>query len=128
MTKTLNSEILIGDGRINELQKELGSQSWPEFMQHDSIVNKNWPNLYTDFLDNQFALFENNKLVGVGNSVPLNWQNSFEDLPAEGLDWAMEKAKVDFDAGLKPNLLVGVQILINREFQSKGISYKMLKQ
>ncbi len=90
MTKTLNSEILIGDGRINELQKELGSQSWPEFMQHDSIVNKNWPNLYTDFLDNQFALFENNKLVGVGNSVPLNWQNSFEDLPAEGLDWAIQ--------------------------------------
>ena len=35
----MNYEIIIGEDRIKELQKALGSNTWPEFMQHDQIVN-----------------------------------------------------------------------------------------
>jgi len=117
---------LIGDNKIHQLQQELGSGTWPEFMQHDKTVEKYWLDLYTHFLKLQFALFENKTLVGVANSICLNWSGKDAELPDYGLDWAMEKANVDHIKGLKPNLLVGVQILINPNYQSRGISYKML--
>ncbi len=122
----MDYEILIGEKRISEIQRTLGIENWPEFMQHDNIVNKYWPDLYTDFLKFQFALFDKQEIVGISNTVPLNWQRSFSELPDNGLDWAMDKASNDFKFGLKPNLLIGVQILINPKYQRHGISYKML--
>lgn len=123
----MNYEIIIGENRISKIQKNLGSKIWPEFMQHDSIVNKYWPDLYTDFLKFQFAIFDKQEIVGIGNTVHLNWQKPFLELPDTGLDWAMGKASKDFRLGLKPNLLIGVQILVNPKFQSCGISYEMLR-
>ena len=117
---------LIGDKKIHQLQKELGSGTWPEFMQHDKIVEQHWPDLYNVFLRLQFALFDQEVLVGVGNSVCLNWPKPLTDLPDAGLDWAMQKAHQDHLEGLIPNLQVGVQILINPDYRSRGISYKML--
>jgi hypothetical protein len=103
-------EIIIGDSRIREIQKDLGLKTWPEFMRHDSIVNKHWSDLYADFLKFQFALFDKQEVVGVGNTVHLNWQRPFSELPDTGLDWAMDKANKDLKARLKSNLLIGVQI------------------
>lgn len=122
----MDYQILIGDNKIHLLQKELGSGTWPEFMQHDKIVEKYWTDLYNAFLHMQFALFDQEILVGVGNSVCLNWAGAFSDLPDTGLDWAMQKAHQDHLEGLSPNLQVGVQILINPDYRSQGISYKML--
>lgn len=123
----MNYEIIIGENRISELQKPLGSQTWPEFMQHDKIVIKYWQNLYTHFLNYQFALIDDNEIIGVGNTVHLNWQKPFDELPESGLDWAIEKANTDFKNALKSNTLIGLQILINNKYQGHGISYEMLK-
>ena len=32
-------KIIFGEKRIGEMQSELGSKNWPEFMQHDAIVS-----------------------------------------------------------------------------------------
>lgn len=117
---------LYANKNIQQLQEELGRGMWPEFMQHDKIVEKYWSDLYNAFLHLQFALFDQETLVGLGNSICLNWEGPLSDLPDTGLDWAMEKANRDYREGLKPNLQVGVQILINPEYQGGGISYKML--
>jgi hypothetical protein len=77
----MNFELIAGERKICELQKTLGSKTWPEFMQHDRIVNQYWPNLYTDFLNFQFALFDSDVIVGVGNALPLNLPRSFDELP-----------------------------------------------
>lgn len=119
-------ETIIGESRINELQNSLGASIWPEFMQHDDTVNYHWPNLYSNFLKYQYALLENHEIIGVGNTVPLNWQNPFSELPDSGLDWAMEKSNDDYMHRVTPNLLIGIQILINKEYQRHGISYDML--
>ncbi|NOU59684.1 GNAT family N-acetyltransferase [Marinifilum caeruleilacunae] len=108
-------------------QKLLGEESWPEFMQNDSIVEKYWSSLYENFSDYQFALFDGEKIVGIGNMIPLQWINSLNNLPDNGLDWAMEKANVDFDEKKDVNLLVAVQILINKEYRGKGISSEMIQ-
>lgn len=117
---------IIGDKTIAQVQNELGKKSWPEFMQHDSIVEKYWPNLYTDFLDFQFAAYLEGMIAGAGNAIPIRWEDNFNKLPSRGLDWAMEKAVSDLEKKLTPNLLVAVQILINPELRSKGLSYDFL--
>jgi len=122
----MDYEIITGDIRISEMQKDLGQTVWPEFMQHDSTVNKYWQCLYTHFLKFQFVFLDDKTTVGIGNMVAVNWQGSYSDLPGTGLDWAMKEAVSNFRAGLKPNLLVGVQILINPEYQNLGISREML--
>lgn len=122
----MNYRTIIGEQKIVQEQADLGKRTWPEFMQHDSIVVKYWSFLYTDFTDFQFALYSKNGIMGVGNSIPVNWKGEFSNLPNRGLDWAMEKAFDDLKKGLTPNLLIGVQILINPEFQSKGLSYRFL--
>lgn len=118
--------IKIGDKNIEKEQIELGRKSWPEFMQHDSIVEKYWSNLYSNFLDFQFAAYFESKIAGIGNSIPIHWDDNFNNLPSHGLDWAMEKAVDDFKNELTPNLLVAVQILINPGLRSMGLSYKLL--
>ena len=123
----MNYKLIIGDARIRELQKRLGSATWPEFMQHDDIIRKYWPNLYTQFPNFQFALLDNDEIVGIGNTVHLNWQKSFVELPDSGLDWAIEKANTDFKSGSNSNLLIGLQILINEKYQGHGLSFEMLK-
>lgn len=124
----MSYSVLIGDKRIEKDQARLGNKVWPEFMQHDAVVERYWNSLYAHFLDFQFAIYDNNMLIGVGNSIPVHWTEDFSDLPPKGLDWAMEKAVNDYNAKLEPNLLVGVQILINPSAQSKGLSYLFLEK
>ena len=123
----MNYKTIIGAKRIEKLQKILGAEIWPEFMQHDGTVNKYWRHVYTDFLQYQFALTAGNKIVAIANTVPLQWRKPFAALPDSGLDWAMKKAGADYKRGLKPNVLVGIQILINEKYQGRGISFAMLK-
>ena len=94
-------------------------------MQHDATAIKYWPKLYSDFPNFQFALLDEDKLVAVGNSTPLHWDLPFNELPDEGLDWAMEKASNDFAKRRTPNVLVGLQILINPDYRGGGISFQM---
>ena len=126
MRTTTNFDIISGDLRIKQAQKELGKSAWPEFMQHDAVVEAYWSRLYSDFLDLQTAAFSEEFIVGVGNAVPIHWKSELKNLPPRGLDWAMAKAVGDYRMGLSPNLLVGVQILINPDLRNRGLSYEFL--
>jgi len=120
-------DTIIGDIKIREAQHELGKKTWPEFIRHDLVVEEYWHKLYTEFLHCQFAYYSNENLIGVGNSIPLNWKGDFNDLPDQGLDWAIKKAVDDRRNNLTPNLLIGMQILIDPTLQSKGLSYEFLE-
>lgn len=122
----MNYKVIIGDKNIQQEQEDLGKKAWPEFMQHDAIVGKYWPSLYSDFLDCQYAVKLEDTFVGVGNTIPVHWTGEFSKLPAQGLDWAMEKAVNDKKKELVPNLLIAVQILINPDLRNKGLSYELV--
>ena len=122
----MDYKLIIGNKNIQQEQEGLGKKAWPEFMQHDAIVGKYWPNLYSDFLDYQFAVKSENVVVGVGNTIPVYWTDKISKLPEQGLDWAMEKAVNDKKKELVPNLLIAVQILINPDLRSKGLSYELV--
>jgi GNAT superfamily N-acetyltransferase len=126
MIELMTYKTIIGDLKVEQEQVRLGNKAWPEFMQHDPILEGHWSCLYTDFLDFQFAAYSDHTLAGVGNAVPIYWEDDFHKLPAGGLDWAMVKSMADRRKGLHPNVLVGVQILVNPDFQGKGLSYYFL--
>ncbi len=120
-------EIIKNSDNQNEIQSELTSRIWPEFMHHDKIVNKYWKYLFSYFLKFQIAYVFDSITIAVVNSIPLNWDKGFNLLPDEGLDWALEKAVTDYNKNYAPNLLVGLQIAINKDFQGQGLSTVLLK-
>lgn len=111
-----------------KLQDKLTSQVWPEFMLQDAVCNRFWFRLFTEFSDFQFTLLEKSKAIGVANSLPLAWHRSWQELPEEGWDWALEKGFEDSVAGKQANILVGLQIAVHPEYQRKGLSKVILQQ
>ena len=65
---------------------ELAEASWPEFMLHDPVAEKNWHELFDRFLEYQFALLdtENNRMAAMANSLPFYWDQALEGLPEGG--------------------------------------------
>ncbi len=100
---------------------------YPEFMLHDAVANKWFFQLYEKFPEFQYWLLDGEEIVGIGNSIPICWNDELGNLPDEGWDWAIEKGFKDKEKNIKPNLLCALSITINPKYQGKGISTKMIR-
>jgi len=108
---------------------EIAVSSWPEFMLHDEVANRNWHELFDRFSEYQFAMMdvETNRMAAMGNSVPFYWGQALEDLPEGGWDWVFLKAIDDHKNGVQPNFQSAIQVAIHPEYQNLGLSGKMVK-
>jgi GNAT superfamily N-acetyltransferase len=118
--------LITGQAIIHQWQKQLDALTWPTFLLKDIQQAGSWSYVYDDFLAYQFAYFDGNNLVGIGNAMGLQFDNDFDKLPEKGLDWAAEKSKSDKAAGLQPNLMVAIQIMLHPDYKNKGLSYMMV--
>jgi GNAT superfamily N-acetyltransferase len=101
---------------------------WPEFMLHDSVANRLWPDLYRAFPDYQFALLDAaGEVAAVGNSILLAWDGDLANLPDEGWDWVTQQGITDHEAGRAPTLVSALQIKIARAYQGHGVSHETLR-
>ncbi len=100
---------------------------WPEFILHDAVANEWFFQLYDDFPEFQYWLLDGEEIVGIGNSIPLFWNDKLEELPEEGWDWALEKGFKDKEKNLPTNLICALSITINPKYQRKGISTEMIR-
>ena len=107
----------------------LSEVCWPEFMLHDPIANENWHELFDRFEAYQFAMLdiETNRMAAMGNSLPLYWNQPLEELPELGWDWVFLKAIEDHRNGVTPNIQSAIQIAIHPDYQSQGLSMRMVK-
>jgi GNAT superfamily N-acetyltransferase len=108
---------------------EIAEASWPEFMLHDSIADENWHELFDRFKAYQFALFdaEAGRMAAMGNSLPFYWDRRPEELPEGGWDWVFLKAVEDHKQGRAPNIQSAIQINIHPDYQSQGLSSRMVQ-
>ncbi len=108
---------------------EISDASWPEFMLHDPVANENWHELFDRFHEYQFALLdiEMNRMAAMANSLPFCWDRSLEELPEGGWDWVFLKAIEDHKQGTKPNIQSAIQINIHPNYQSQGLSTRMVE-
>lgn len=109
---------------------EMVHSSWPEFMLHDAAVAKYWVENFEANPGFHFGLFDRStdRLIALGNSLALAWERSLDELPDEGIDWALEKAYEDSRAGIEPTIQCALQIVIDREFRGKGIASLMVRK
>ena len=112
-----------------DLVRGLTKAAWPEFMLHDTVAAENWHELLDRFADYQLALYntEHKRVAAMGNSFPLRWEDSLQNLPEEGWDWAFVEAVEQHKQGLSPNLQCAIQVVIREEYQGQGLSTKVLQ-
>lgn len=109
-------------------QDEICTKAWPEFMLHDPIGNEHWMPYIEAFKHLQLLIMDGDEILAIINSTPIFYDGELEDLPDEGWDWAIEKSIRDLKQGIKPNTLVGMQIVINPKHQGKGLSAIAVKE
>ena len=111
------------------LVRGLTKEVWPEFMLHDQVANENWRELFNRFSDYQLALYDtqNHRVAGMGNSFPLRWDDSLENLPEGGWDWAFQEAVKNHKQGLAPNVHCAIQIVVRPDYQNQRLSGPMVK-
>jgi hypothetical protein len=114
---------------FRNLVRGLTKEVWPEFMLHDPVANENWHELLDRFTDYQFALLDvqNSRVAGMGNSFPLRWEGSLEDLPEGGWDWAFREAVRNHRQGRSPNYHCAIQIVLRPSYRSQGLSMPMVQ-
>lgn len=105
-----------------EKQDVICTEVWPEFMLHDPVADKYWGAFLNAFKEYQLLIMEGEEILAVANTVPLHFGRPLEELPDEGWDWGVARSVEDHRKGLKPDLLMGVQIVVNKRHQGKGLS------
>jgi hypothetical protein len=91
---------------------------WPEFMNHDPVVRRFFPQLYERFRDFQLVLYEpdTDVVLGEGCSVPLRWSGETESLP-EGVR-VLEQAFAESD----PNVLCALLAVVDERYHGQQLS------
>jgi GNAT superfamily N-acetyltransferase len=113
----------------HERAGDLPEICWPEFMLHDPVSNEHWHALFDLFSEYQFALFdtESKRMAAMGNSLPFHWDKDLSELPEGGWDWVFLQAIEDHKNGTAPNIQSAIQIAIHPDYQSQGLSTKMVQ-
>ncbi len=62
--------------------EELSKPTFPEYMNQNEPGDLYWDRLYTDFLDFQVALVDDDELLAEARAVPLPWDGTLADLPS----------------------------------------------
>ena len=112
-----------------DLVRGLTKIAWPEFMLHDQVASELWHELLDRFPEYQLALYdtENKRVAAMGNSFPLRWEDSLEDLPEDGWDWVFVKAVKDHKQGLSSNYHCAIQAVIHPEYRGHGLSARIIE-
>jgi hypothetical protein len=114
--------------RFDALRKRMVRADGPAFLDHDRAVAQYWPLLAEAFPAYQFCLMEQDsgQTVGLGHSIPVAFQGAWVDLPAKGLDWALEQGFHDRAVGHSPTLVSALYIEIAAGHRGHHLSAHML--
>ncbi len=113
---------------LREAHDKTAGSVWPEFMLHDPILNDNWGDLFQNFPECQITFLQNDEIIGIANSLPLYWDMPFEKLPEKGWDWVLLKGLEDKKRNIEPSILNGLQIVVDRNHQGKGLSSIIIRE
>lgn len=109
-------------------QDSLNEEAWPKFLVQDPVADEFWMPFIEAFKELQLLLMDGDEILVVINTVPIHYKGALTDLPDEGWDWGIEKSVTDHKAGLKANILMGVQVVVNKKYQGKGLSSLAVKE
>jgi GNAT superfamily N-acetyltransferase len=107
----------------------LGASPWPEFLDHDAVVNALWRYLYGLASDYQFGLLDeqSDSLVAIGNCVPIRWDGDPQTLPDGGIDAVLEDGVSCLREGAAPTAASALMIVVSPERLGHGISGQAIR-
>lgn len=112
-----------------EQYNKVVNASFPDIILQSEIVKHCWAKVESYFPEYQrIWVDEQDLIVGIINTIPIFWNRTLESLPAEGWDWLMQKGIQDYENKIKPNILGGLQIILTKEHQGKGLSKLMIAE
>jgi GNAT superfamily N-acetyltransferase len=103
------------------------SAAWPEYMLHFPVAGRLWHHLEEEFAAWQLMLLDGDgRIAAAGNSAPLAWDGTDEGLPA-GWDDQFERTVDGLRAGIAPNTLGAIQIVVAPERRGEGLAGRMIE-
>ncbi|WP_234410568.1 non-ribosomal peptide synthetase [Caldalkalibacillus mannanilyticus] len=101
---------------------ELHLRAWPSYFAGEEIQGEYWPKLFQQFPEYQFGVINNEGTVlGVGNSLPIYWDGTVEDLP-HGWDDGLVQGFSQEVNKQEPNTLLILAGVVDEEFQGQGLA------
>ncbi|MCI0709086.1 MAG: GNAT family N-acetyltransferase [Chloroflexi bacterium] len=104
----------------------ISAEAWVPFMHHHKVIKPQWPLLFERFPRYQFTIFEGKNCVAIGNTVPIFWDGTLENLPA-GWDAAFAQGFVDQDDGKTPTVLSAVSVGVTPAQRRRGFGKMLLE-
>ena len=101
--------------------QQLGASPWPEFLDHDAVVNAHWPALYELVPEFQFAALEDGELVAIGNAVPIGWNGDPQTLPPGGIDAVLASGIERARRRVAPTAASALMIVIRPDRLGRGL-------
>ena len=113
---------------LQKIDRDLTGE-WPEFMLHDTVANRFWARLYSQFAGFQFALLDDSsgRLAAAGNCIPFSLPEDGQGLPDTGWDATLANGFECLDCGRAPDALSALAITVGAEFRGRGLSGIMLQ-
>jgi GNAT superfamily N-acetyltransferase len=102
--------------------QRLGGSPWPEFLDHDAVVNECWPSLYELVPEFQFAVLDGDELVAVGNAVPFPWDGTPAGLPDAGIDAVLTAGIAGARRGEAVTAASALMIVVRKDRLGRGLS------
>ncbi len=106
---------------LDEMNR-VGGAAWPEFMLHDPVAIAHWAEITDWFRQYQLMLVDQDEILAIVNTVPIEFTNDLTELPDNGVDWGVRTAISGYKNAKTPNLLLGVQVVIDSRHAGKGLS------
>ncbi|MEA3509944.1 MAG: GNAT family N-acetyltransferase, partial [Actinomycetota bacterium] len=94
---------------------------WPQFMFHDAVAAEHYPTMFARYPGFQFYIQDDDGTVVVsGNSIPLAWNGTSDDLPT-GWDDGLTRGALGVLGGVEPNTLCAIQATLSARFVGQGL-------
>ncbi|WP_020518977.1 hypothetical protein [Catelliglobosispora koreensis] len=112
--------------RPGDQMEALFSDGWPKFISADEEVKLYFARIRELFGDLELVLLDDSDvLVAAGWAVPIQWDETIEDLPT-GYTNSLARALKCYDAGAEPDTLVMCAAQIHPGRRGKGIASELL--
>lgn len=96
-------------------------RQWPQSMFHDPVAAEHYPTMFGRYPDFQFYIQDAaGTVVASGNSIPLAWNGTLDDLPT-GWDDGLTRGALGVLSGVEPNTLCAIQAMISGRSLGQGL-------
>ena len=103
--------------------------AFPEIVHQSEVARDGWVKVEEYYPQYQrFLVNESDQLIGLVNTLPFYWDQPLTELPDEGWDWLVHRGIHGHEAGIQPNYLGGLQIVVTKAFLGQGFSKVLIQE